>query len=79
MNGPLHGLRNDAAGGNGVYAYGPNSTFPVNNFGATNYWVDIIFPITSPDGPAADNGMHYYHHTYGLTVTDWPSRVRARS
>jgi hypothetical protein len=43
VNGPLHGLRDDAAGGNGVFSYGPNSTFPVNNFGATNYWVDIIF------------------------------------
>jgi hypothetical protein len=43
VNGVLHGLRDDAAGGNGVFAYGPSSTFPVNNFGATNYWVDIIF------------------------------------
>jgi hypothetical protein len=43
VNGPLHGLRDDEAGGNGVFAYGPNSSFPVNDFGATNYWVDIIF------------------------------------
>jgi hypothetical protein len=43
VNGLLHGLRDDAAGGNGIFAYGPNSTFPGNNFGATNYWVDIIF------------------------------------
>ena len=43
VNGLLHGLRDDAAGGNGVFAYGPSSAFPVNSFGATNYWVDIIF------------------------------------
>ena len=43
VNGPLHGLQNDAAGGNGVFTYGPNPTFPANDFGAINYWVDIIF------------------------------------
>jgi hypothetical protein len=43
VNGLLHGLRDDAAGGNGVFAYGPSPTFPVNTFGATNYWVDIVF------------------------------------
>jgi hypothetical protein len=43
VNGLLHGLRDDAAGGNGVFGYGPNSTFPENDFGATNYWVDIVF------------------------------------
>jgi hypothetical protein len=48
VNGPLHGLEDDAAGGNGVFSYGPNSTFPESNFGAANYWVDIIFS-DSPD------------------------------
>jgi hypothetical protein len=43
VNGVLHGLRDDAAGGNGVFSYGPNSTFPESDFDATNYWVDVIF------------------------------------
>ena len=43
VNGPLHGLANDAAGGNGVFTYAPDPTFPADDFHATNYWVDIIF------------------------------------
>jgi hypothetical protein len=40
---PLQALSNGVAGGNGVYAYGTNSTFPGNSYNSTNYWVDIIF------------------------------------
>jgi hypothetical protein len=36
-------LANDAAGGNGVFTYAPDPTFPADDFHATNYWVDIIF------------------------------------
>jgi hypothetical protein len=35
------------ASGNGVYAYGPSGTFPVNSFASANYWVDVVF-ITEP-------------------------------
>ncbi|MGP2490070.1 DUF4082 domain-containing protein [Mesorhizobium sp. PUT5] len=31
------------AGGNGLYAYGTSSSFPVNSYNATNYWVDVVF------------------------------------
>jgi hypothetical protein len=41
-NPPLHSLAN-ALSGNGVYAYGATSAFPVNRFNATNYWVDVLF------------------------------------
>ena len=34
-----------APNGNGVYAYGATSTFPVNTFQATNYWVDPVFSL----------------------------------
>ena len=37
-NGPLTAL---AAGG--VYAYGAPNTFPSNTFGASNYWVDVVY------------------------------------
>jgi hypothetical protein len=41
-NGPLRGLSTAEGGGNGVYRYG-SSAFPNNTFGATNYWVDVVF------------------------------------
>ena len=39
-------FHDDDAGGNGVYAYGGTSTagiFPTNTYGASNYWVDVVF------------------------------------
>ncbi len=38
-NGPLSA----PAASNGVYAYGTGNLFPSSSFGATNYWVDIVF------------------------------------
>lgn len=40
---------------NGVYGYGSSPVFPQNTFGASNYWVDVVFngvpsPIARPDG-----------------------------
>jgi hypothetical protein len=32
--------------GNGVFAYGAAGTFPTNTFGATNYWVDVVYTRT---------------------------------
>jgi fibronectin type 3 domain-containing protein len=59
-NGPLHALANGADGGNGVYVYGA-SAFPTQTFGATNYWVDVVFAPSSgtPVGttPAAPTGL----------------------
>jgi len=48
-NTPLHALANGVSGGNGVYAYGATSAFPINTFNTSNYWVDVVF---NP-GPAA--------------------------
>jgi hypothetical protein len=47
-NGPLLA---PAGEGNGVYAYGTTSKFPSVGFGATNYWVDLIFTLQAPGGP----------------------------
>jgi hypothetical protein len=47
-NGPLLA---PASGGNGVYARGTTSSFPSATFGATNYWVDLIFTLQLPGGP----------------------------
>jgi hypothetical protein len=42
-NGPLTALSSAASGGNGVYAYGSASAFPVNTYNSANYWVDVLF------------------------------------
>ena len=48
-NAPLHALRSGVDGLNGVYAYGGSPAFPVNSWGDTNYWVDVVFsPNPSP-------------------------------
>jgi hypothetical protein len=42
-NGPLTALANGTDGGNGVFLYGASGGFPTGTFGATNYWVDVLF------------------------------------
>jgi hypothetical protein len=41
-NAPLHAVANSASA-NGVFSYGPSSTFPTGSFNAANYWVDVLF------------------------------------
>jgi methionine-rich copper-binding protein CopC len=48
-NYPLHALANGAAGPDGVYTYSSASVFPSQSFGATNYWVDVVFNASTPD------------------------------
>jgi hypothetical protein len=47
-NPPLHTVANGISA-NGVFGYGPAGTFPTNSFGASNYWVDVLFaPAAAP-------------------------------
>jgi phosphodiesterase/alkaline phosphatase D-like protein len=46
---PLHALRDGVTGANGVYAYGPSGTFPINTYRSTNYWVDVVFALSATD------------------------------
>jgi Domain of unknown function (DUF4082)/Fibronectin type III domain/Bacterial Ig domain len=48
-NVPLHALANTTSS-NGLYAYGPSSTFPSSSFNATNYFVDVLFAAAPPSG-----------------------------
>lgn len=41
--GPLEALSNHEDGGNGVYRYGEESSFPTETYRASNYWVDVRF------------------------------------
>jgi N,N-dimethylformamidase beta subunit-like protein/uncharacterized protein DUF4082/Big-like domain-containing protein len=43
VSGHLTALASTSTAGNGVYAYSAISTFPASTFGATNYWVDVVF------------------------------------
>ena len=50
-NGPLTALANGTSA-NGVYAYGASSSFPQGSFGASNYFVDVLFaPAAAPGAP----------------------------
>ncbi|MEV7006438.1 DUF4082 domain-containing protein [Streptosporangium sp. NPDC051022] len=46
-NGPITALADGTSGGNGVYAYAANTTFPTGSFDATNYWVDVVFELSN--------------------------------
>ena len=66
---PLHALRSGVDGLNGVYAYGASPAFPVNSWGDTNYWVDVVFSPTAVT-PVADltvAGNHTGNFTQGQT------------
>ena len=56
-SGPLHALKDGEDGGNGVYTYWSSSTFPMETFNSTNYFVDVLFTTASP--PLAS---FTYHH-----------------
>ncbi|MEH2514174.1 VCBS repeat-containing protein [Nitrobacteraceae bacterium AZCC 1564] len=52
-SGPLTAPSTSTSGGNGVYTYGGNNTsgiFPTSTFGASNYWVDVVFNGTTGGG-----------------------------
>ncbi|HEY2587202.1 MAG TPA: DUF4082 domain-containing protein [Tepidisphaeraceae bacterium] len=42
-NGSLHQLADGANGGDGVFSYGANSTFPASTYQSGSYWVDAAF------------------------------------
>jgi hypothetical protein len=48
-NSPLQALANSISA-NGVFSHSSTSTFPVNTFNSTNYWVDVDFLPTPPPG-----------------------------
>ena len=51
-NPPVHLLQDGVYGGDGVFSYSATSTYPESTFGATNYWVDVVFtPGWSTGGP----------------------------
>jgi hypothetical protein len=56
------------ASGNGVYTYSNSNVFPTSTFGATNYWVDVLF--SAPNQPPVavnDSGFSTAQNTV-LTI-----------
>jgi len=50
---PLHFPADGIDGANGIYSYGPASTFPTSTYKSTNYWVDVTYiPASSMSGAA---------------------------
>jgi hypothetical protein len=78
---PLHALANGSGSPNGVYNYG-SSAFPTSTYGASNYWVDVVFSAAdslfsasatpgTPDYPASvpyELGVKFYSDVAG-TIT----------
>lgn len=70
-NGPLTALANGDDGPNGLYKYTSTSAFPDNNFGSSNYWVDVVFmPTVGPDTTAPQvTSVTPAHTATGIAVT----------
>lgn len=50
---PLYAPSNGESGGNGVYTYSANPTFPSASYNSSNYWVDVVFATSiGPDTTA---------------------------
>ena len=77
VNGPLRALADGEEGANGVYTFAATSSFPVNGFNSSNYWVDVVY-TKSPDNigrifPQPDSSAGQ------LTVSVFPNPVSSYS
>ena len=54
-NGSLTAPATGTSGGDGVFAYGTGSIFPTGSFGASNYFVDVVFNGAPLQPPVANN------------------------
>ena len=69
-NPPLHALRSDVDGPNGIYIYGSGPQFPSSSAGNSNYWVDVAFSSTfslAPDLIIATHSSGSLSFTQGQT------------
>ncbi len=53
----------------GVYAYGTNSTFPGNSYGASNYWVDVVFNASTVNTAPVANNDNGFSATQNTAIT----------
>ena len=50
---PLHATANGIGGGNGLFVYASNSSFPSQTWNSSNYWVDVVFQSGTQSGTTA--------------------------
>jgi hypothetical protein len=55
-NGSAHLLGNGVNGGDGVFSYGANSTFPSLSYQAGSYWVDAVFSTAATTTTGSSSG-----------------------
>ena len=60
ISGSLTAPASSTSGGDGVYAYGSGTIFPANSFGASNYWVDVVFEGPPLQPPVANNDSGFF-------------------
>jgi hypothetical protein len=81
-SGPLTAPASAGGGGDGVYLYG-SSGFPSNTFNANNYWVDILFKMSSTapapviSGAMTASGMVGTPFSYQITASNYPASFNA--
>lgn len=68
---PLHALANGTGSPNGVYNYGA-SGFPTSTYGASNYWVDVVF-APAPAASAAVKGSSLFSASATPGTPDYPA------
>lgn len=59
-NGPLSAPSSASSGGNGLFRYGSGGLVPNASYGASNYWVDVVFKqstVNTAPVAANDNGF----------------------
>ncbi len=56
-NPPLHSVANGVSA-DGLYTYSSTNAFPTNSYGASNYWVDVLFaPSSTNSVPGVPSGV----------------------
>lgn len=76
ISGILTGLQDGTDGGNGVYRYGSASSFPINAWNASNYWVDVIVGSMSSDTtPPVVSNVTPAHNATNVATNIAPSTV----
>ncbi len=77
VSGPWSAVINTGSNVNGVFAYAGTTTFPTNNFAASNFWVDpVLAPLTPPGqvtGVTATAGTNSASLTWSAPTTGGPA------
>lgn len=61
VNGRLTAPSSTAGNGNGTFAYGSGTPFPNESYNASNYWVDVVYNVSTVNAlPVAVNDNDYF-------------------